>query len=52
MKTALLLKLAVLLVTIATLAGCLLVPVDDGYYDGDHHDRGRGGDRGERHDRR
>jgi len=52
MKKLFVVRLAVLLATITTLAGCILVPVDDGYYDGNHHDRGRRGDRGEHHDRR
>jgi len=51
MKTSLLLRLAILLLTISTLAGCLWVPVDEGYSDGNYRDRGHGGDRGGDHDR-
>jgi hypothetical protein len=52
MKKTLLVRLAILLLTITALSGCLLVPVDDGYRDGGSHPRDRGGHRGEIHDRR
>lgn len=51
MKKNLVAKLAVLILTIATLSGCILVPVDDGYQRGDRHDNGlhRGDKHGDRH---
>ncbi|MHB8058024.1 MAG: hypothetical protein ACYDHC_09035 [Desulfuromonadaceae bacterium] len=50
MKKTLLPRIAILLLMISTLAGCILVPVDDGYgRRGDDHHRGdRGEHRGER----
>lgn len=46
MKNRLLLKQIVLLLTILTLSGCILVPVDDGYQRGGH----RGGHQGDHRD--
>ena len=51
MNKSLLVRLAILLVTISTLSGCLLVPIDDGFRDGDSRPRDRGEHRGDRHDR-
>lgn len=50
MKKALLVRLVILLLTTTALAGCILVPVDDGYRGGDYHERGRGGHHGERYE--
>ncbi|MDU0458722.1 MAG: hypothetical protein RW306_08310 [Geobacteraceae bacterium] len=51
MNKSFLVRLAILLVAITTLSGCLLVPVDDGFRDGDSRHRDRGEHRGDRHDR-
>lgn len=46
MKKTLLFRQIVLLLTILTLSGCILVPVDDGY----QHGGQRGGHQGDHHD--
>lgn len=52
MKKSLLVGMAVLLLITSTLSGCILVPEDDGYRGENHHERDRGGHRGEGNDRR
>jgi hypothetical protein len=52
MKKSLLVGMAIMLLITSTLSGCILVPVDDGYRGENHHERDRGGQRGEGHDRR
>ena len=52
MEKSLLVRLALLLMTLFTLAGCLLVPVDDGYDGRGHHERHHEEHHGEEHDRR
>lgn len=52
MKKTLVAGIAILLLMISTLSGCILVPVDDGYRRGggeDHHRGDRGERRGDRH---
>lgn len=54
MKKTLLVGIAIMLLIISTLSGCILVPVDDGYGRGggggdDHHRGDRGEHRGDRH---
>jgi hypothetical protein len=51
MKKSYLVRLVILLMTILSLAGCLLIPVDDGFHGGGHNEGG-GGHHEERHDRR
>ncbi|NVN91333.1 MAG: hypothetical protein HXX11_12130 [Desulfuromonadales bacterium] len=51
MKKTLLVKMAIMALTISALSGCLWVPVDDGYNRGDSHGRDRGEHRGEHHER-
>lgn len=51
METSYLYRLAILIMTMSMLSGCLLIPVDDGYRGGDYHERGHGGHRGEGHER-
>ena len=41
MKKSVVTKLAILVLATMTLAGCILIPVDDGYNRGEHHDNGR-----------
>ncbi len=48
MKKSFIIKQIVLLLTILTLSGCILVPVDDGYQRGGK----RGGPQGDYHDHR
>jgi hypothetical protein len=48
MKKTLLTGIAILILIISTLSGCILVPVDDGYR-GENH---RGGHHGEGNERR
>ena len=50
MKTTHMAKLALLVLTAVTLAGCLLIPIDDGYDNRNSHDNGR--HRGENHEGR
>ena len=50
MKKSLLARLATLFLTTSTLAGCIFVPVDDGYRQGYPHERDRGEHRGERYE--
>jgi hypothetical protein len=50
MKKTLLVKMAIMALTISALSGCLLVPVDDGYDRGDYHGRDRGGHHGDHRD--
>lgn len=50
MKRSFPVRLAILLLATSMLAGCILVPVDDGYRGGDYQERGRGDHHGERHD--
>jgi hypothetical protein len=45
MKKLLLVRLAILLLTILTLSGCIWWPRDEGHGSGDHHE----GDRGDHH---
>jgi hypothetical protein len=49
MKKLLLVRLAILLLTILTLSGCIWWPRDDGHGSGDHHEGDRGDHRGEDH---
>lgn len=50
MKTTILVKLAFLLLAIATISGCILVPLNDGGHRGNNQERSRGEHRGEHHD--
>ena len=52
MNTSRLVRLAILLLTILTLSGCILVPVDDGYHRGGSYERDRREHEGERYERR
>lgn len=49
MKKSLLVRLILLCLTSTALAGCILVPVDDGYRGGGYYERGHGGRHGGRH---
>ena len=51
MKKSLLLRLTILVLTTSMMSGCILVPVDDGYRRGDHHERDRGDYHDDHHDR-
>lgn len=50
MRKSISIRLVVLVLSTLTLAGCILVPVDDGYRGGDYHERGHGGHHRDRHD--
>jgi len=50
MKKSLLVRVAILLLTTSTLAGCILVPVDDRRPRGEYHETDRGDDHGDHHD--
>jgi len=43
-------RLVILFITILTLAGCILVPVDDGYRGGNYYEREHGGHHDGRHE--
>ena len=51
MKKTLLVGMAILLLTISALSGCILVPVDDGYRGGNSQGRGHGDHHGQQNDR-
>ena len=50
MKKTFLLRVAFLLLTISTLSGCILAPLDDGRRGGGYQGRDHGDHHGEHHD--
>ena len=50
MKKTFLVRVAILFLTLSTLSGCILVPMDDGRRGGGYQGGDRGGHHGEHHD--
>ena len=50
MTRSMLVRLVILLLTVAMVSGCILVPVDDGGRRGGYYERDHGDHHGERHE--